>query len=72
MASQGLNSPFLLNVSYRNTDLTVEFKGGKRYRYSNVPPSEYAKMIMSSTPGTYYTQNIKGKYQGKPLMKNQA
>lgn len=72
MPSQALPSSTISNVAYQNNMLTIEFKTGSRYRYSNVPMKQYLEICSSKTPGKYYIDNIKGKFVSKKLTQHQA
>jgi hypothetical protein len=53
------------SVAYDKTTerLEVEFKGGGVYQYANVPAATVLAMLTAESIGSYFTQNIKGKYQ---------
>ncbi len=43
--------------------LAVKFKaGGSTYEYADVPPSVYQEMISAGSMGSFFLQNVKGKY----------
>lgn len=72
MATAVIKSSFIASIAHNDCKLTVYFKKGSRRRYIGVPFSDFLKMAMSKKPGTYYTDNIKGKYKSKLLNQNQA
>lgn len=51
-------------IGYHELESTlfVEFKNGKRYAYYNVPEEVYNNLLNANSVGSYYHQNIKGKY----------
>lgn len=42
--------------------LTVDFVGGHRYRYANVPRETYDNLASASSPGSYFHERIRGRY----------
>ena len=42
--------------------LEIEFNGGAVYRYNSVPPTIYTGLMEASSHGSYFHQNIKGRY----------
>ena len=42
--------------------LEVEFRGGKVYRYFEVPRVIYEQLVGASSPGMYFNRNISGIY----------
>ena len=61
---QPLNSSALSSASYDDEaqTLTVTFKTGRSYEFTSVPPQIFADLVDASSPGAYFTQNIKDKY----------
>lgn len=43
--------------------LTVVYKNGQKYRYADVPTSEYGKLLQADSIGGYVRQNIRSKYE---------
>lgn len=43
--------------------LEVEFKGGARYRYKDVPAWLHLEFAEHRSPGSFLHQHIKGKYE---------
>ena len=43
--------------------MTVQFKNGKTYAYSGVPPEVYDQYRNSESQGSFFSQNIKGRYK---------
>jgi len=72
MISQQIKSSFISSVSFDKERLTVEFKGGVRFRYVDVPMKVFTGMIESELPGKYYADNIKGKFRASKLEKHQG
>ncbi len=71
MISHQIKSRFIKSVSFAKERLTVEFKGGSRFRYVDVPMKVFTGMCESELPGKYYTDNIKGKFKASKLEKHQ-
>lgn len=44
--------------------LALTFKGGKTYRYADVPPSAYDALREAKSAGTYFAKHINGKFKG--------
>ncbi len=42
--------------------LEIEFKTGRIYRYSSVPPHVYAAVMRSESHGKYFLQHISNAY----------
>lgn len=42
--------------------LTIEFKQGKHYQYSDVPEYMYIRLIQAKSIGKFFNDNIKLKY----------
>jgi len=59
-----VSSTNLASVGYdsETRTLRVEFKSGAVYEYYNVPEAEYQGLIDASSKGSYFHQNIKGRY----------
>lgn len=60
-----LTSSFLAGFSYDEPSgaLTVNFKNGKNYNYSNVPAAIIAGWTLEGVShGQYFSANIKGKF----------
>lgn len=62
---KAVTSSNILGVGYEpeTRTLYVEFKGGKRYRYLNVPEEEYEAFIAAPSPGSFFHDSIKDVYQ---------
>lgn len=56
-----LESSSLRRVAYdaRRQVLEVEFSGGGRYRYEQVPSAVVAQLAAAESPGTYFNQVFK-------------
>ena len=59
-----LRSSNLANADYNaeNRLLTVEFKGGSVYTYSDVDQATYDGLMTAASPGSYFAQHIKDKF----------
>lgn len=59
-----------LKGSQYNTEtneLIMEFKYGGKYAYSKVPMTEFTKMRMAESQGSYFSKNISKNYTFKKL-----
>lgn len=43
--------------------LEIEFTNGRTYRYFDVPLHEFEALTRAASPGTYFNENIKGRYR---------
>ena len=50
-------------------DLVVEFKGGMRYQYNEVPHAVYTKFRMAESQGKYFSSDIAKKFKYTKLEK---
>lgn len=57
-----VSSSMLQAVGYDGKDLFVRFNGGKLYRYSDVPASEFEALKQSESIGKYLNGVIKPNY----------
>jgi len=64
-----LKSSRIKSVEYNDSTevLTIEFVKGGRYKYFSVPDVIYQGLISSSSPGTYFDNFIKAKYNYKKV-----
>lgn len=62
---QQLNSSNLRRCSYdiETETLQIQFHSGRVYTYTEVPASVYNGLLMASSPGEYFNNNIKGVYE---------
>ena len=58
-----VNSSAIRAVGYDGHTLYVEFRPGETYPHPGVPYSKFAVLINADSPGTYYNQNIRGRYR---------
>ena len=65
MASVALRSSVLKSVDYDvlTRVLVVELQSQKRYTYVAVPLTVYQNLVLATSPGRYFNQHIKGKFQ---------
>ena len=61
MASVG--SSVIRAVGYGGGTRVIEFHSGRTCEYHGVPYSVYAGLINASSPGRFYTENIRGRFQ---------
>jgi hypothetical protein len=59
-----IDSTLVYEAYYNATkkELALVFHGGLSYIYKGVPFHHYQNLVDASSPGRYYNQNIKGKY----------
>lgn len=59
-----VNSSNILSIGYDEDSqiLEIEFKTGRVYRYSNVPPHVYAGLMKSESHGKYFLKHIANNY----------
>ena len=64
MKRQPLRSSVLSSAGYDPSTamLELEFASGDVYRYFAVPPSVFAALIESDSPGAYFNTTISDKY----------
>lgn len=43
--------------------LEIEFRGGRIYRYADVPPQVHAAMMAAGSIGRFVNNNIRGQYR---------
>src|ERR1043166_4131630 len=48
-------------------NLDVWFVGGRRYRYSNVPPEVYASLLGADSKSAFFNAHIRNKYVYREL-----
>ena len=53
-----LSSSNVESAGYSRGTLEIEFKGGRVYHYSDVPPDVYAGLMAAPSPGAYVNQFI--------------
>ncbi len=57
-----VDSTAIRAVGYDGSTLTVEFHNGRIYDHPKVPYSVYASLMRSASKGTFYNQQIRGRY----------
>jgi predicted phage-related endonuclease len=69
IAMQPVRSGQIKAVGYHDgmRVLAVEFNSGGSYRYDGVPPDEFSKLLQSSSIGSYFTTNIRGKFASRKV-----
>jgi hypothetical protein len=58
-----VSSSAIRAVGYDGSTLTVEFNNGRIYDHPGVPYSVYEQLMLASSKGAYYNQNIRGRYR---------
>jgi hypothetical protein len=66
---QTVDSSNLDSVGYdsQSKTLHVQFKGGARYAYADVPSSAHAALMAAPSKGVHLNANIIGKYQSQKV-----
>ncbi len=65
MLRQAVNSSNLQSVGYDPTSntLEIEFRTKSLYQYLDVPASIYQELMVASSHGRYFNQQIRDQYQ---------
>lgn len=60
-----VKSTNLVSVGYddKSCILEIEFKGGRTYRYADVPPEEHRSLMAASSHGKYFAANVRDRYR---------
>jgi lysyl-tRNA synthetase class 2 len=64
-----LDSSMLASVSYDDEQqvLDVEFRGGRRYRYFEVPEIVYAGLMKATSKGLFFNDRIRDAFYSQRL-----
>lgn len=64
MTRQPVSSSNIASIGYdpQSQTLEIEFHPGSVYQYYGVPQSLYQGLMGASSHGSYFSQNIKGRY----------
>lgn len=64
MNRQPVSSSNIASIGYdsQSQTLEIEFHSGSVYQYYSVPQSLYQGLMEASSHGSYFHQNIKGRY----------
>ena len=64
MILESVSSTNINKIGYDSTakHLVVEIKGGKQYRYDNVPENVYTAFKNAPSKGKYFAASIKNNY----------
>jgi hypothetical protein len=62
MERKKVSSSNLESVGYLYMVLEIEFKNGNIYQFKNVPERIYKQLMKSSSKGTFFYKNIRGKF----------
>jgi hypothetical protein len=62
-------SSALTEVKYQpsSRDLDIRFVTGRKYRYANVPPEMYERLLNAESKGTFFNAFIRDHYQHREL-----
>lgn len=52
-----------VGYDYQSKTLEVEFNTGAVYQYFEVPTSIYKDLVGAASVGSYFAENIKGKFE---------
>lgn len=64
--SKQINSSAIRSVQYTRY-LDIEFKGGKIYRYSDVPEVIYDEFMECDSKGKFFRENIRDRYKSSEI-----
>jgi hypothetical protein len=69
MAKQSVQSSHIDSIDYSvlSGNLTVKFKNGKEYEYSDVSAATYAAFLVAPSKGAFFSSNIKDEYNTKQV-----
>lgn len=56
------NSTAIAIAEFNNGNMTIKFRGGNRYNYSNVPTNVFNSFVTSPSLGKFFAKNIRGKF----------
>lgn len=61
-----LNSSNLASADFDEDTgtMTITFRSGATYSYRNVPKDTYESLISASSPGQFFSRNIRNSYVG--------
>lgn len=61
---QSFDSTSIASATYAAPRQTLElqFRGGRTYRYFDVPPSIYAGLLDAASKGQFFHRSIRGRY----------
>lgn len=62
-----VNSSNLAYIGWQDNVLYITFKKGDNYRYDGVPEEVFKELKESTSIGSYYHSNIKGKYTSSKI-----
>lgn len=65
--SASVNSSCIKFVEFYDDAIYVTFNDGRKFCYYNTPRSVYQGLITAASKGTYFYQNIEGKYPSVPF-----
>jgi hypothetical protein len=62
--TQSFSSTAIASASYDTDEqrLEITFTSGKSYTYENVPESIWDGLVMARSAGSYFAEQIKGRY----------
>lgn len=60
---------FITNILYSDSkkQLTIYFGSGSVFKYEGIERLIYYKLIQSASPQSYYSSNIRGKFNGSKI-----
>lgn len=70
MTRQFVRSSNITSIGYDETSLTleIEFHTGGVYQYYGVPKHLYEALMRASSHGTFFLQQIKGRYSDRKVI----
>ena len=69
MERKPVDSSSIASVAYdeRAFALEIEFKNGRTYRYSHVPPAAYRLLLQAPSIGQYVNRVIKPRFEARQI-----
>lgn len=52
-----------LQYDYSDQKLAIQFRNGEHRRFRGVPGSIVSEMVAASSPGEYYIQNVRTRFE---------
>jgi hypothetical protein len=66
MKLQPIRSSLIAAIGWENFTLYIKMKGGRAYKYTDVPIEVYLAALGYSSAGVWYNECVKGKYESQP------
>ena len=49
-------------AEFNDGNMTIKFRGGKRYNYKNVPVNTFTEFVNAPSLGKFFSTHIRGKF----------